>query len=122
MREIKFRAWDTINKKWLKDWKEVRWIDGIVDINSHLRLMQYTGLKDKHGIEIYEGDIVSLDDNWDELGWNAGDVREIYFGYGGFRLKAKRNPKAKGNWLEEGDYLEVIGNIYQDPKLLEVFK
>lgn len=50
---------------------------------------------------------------------SAGEMYEVYFAYGGFRLKPKYRNKAKGYWLEESDELEVIGNVWDNPELLE---
>lgn len=81
---------------------------------------QCTGLKDIKGKEmIYEGDIVKVGDDYEVYGLMASEVREVYFGYGGFRLKSK-NPEYKGCWLEDGKDVEIIGNIYDNPELLEV--
>lgn len=75
---------------------------------NEVELMQYTGLKDKNGVEIYEGDIVR----------HATDegVYKIIFEDGGFYVKN----------LFEYDFqtineypLEVIGNIYENPELLK---
>ena len=52
MREIKFRAWDKDLLKMYSKWTVIP-----DDDRSHI-LMQYTGLKDKNGVEIYEGDIL----------------------------------------------------------------
>ncbi|KIV60342.1 hypothetical protein TS65_00585 [Aneurinibacillus migulanus] len=70
-------------------------------------LMQYTGLKDRNGRDIYEGDI-------------NGSDEPMYVAYqdGCFGLKFKNNPSYFDsciNW----DQLEIIGNIYQNPELLE---
>ena len=86
---------------------------------DNCEVMQYTGLKDKNGKEIFEGDIVKVYDDYNVYGIMAGEIYEIYFAFGGFRLKPKRNPKAKGNWVEDGIDFEVIGNIYENPELLK---
>lgn len=125
MRQIKFRAWDEINNLMHYDdvpEDKIKTHDLVWSIGMMCgSLMQYTGLKDKNGKEIYEGDIVQLPDDWEEYGWMACEKREVFFLDGGFRLKPKPikpRPHGRGHWIEEGHYLEVIGNIYQNPDLL----
>ena len=79
---------------------------------------QYTGLTGKNGKRIFEGDIIKIPDDYDEFGHNAGEIYEVYFCLGGFRLKPKYT-KAKGYWLEDDRTVEVIGNIHDNPELLE---
>lgn len=133
MREIKFRAYD-------KGWEDEEcsgmryditdleiideeitgvYIDGDYYDIKEVELMQYTGLKDKNGKEIYEGDIVHIPDDWEEYGWASGENYEIDFKDGRFRLKPKYKPNAIGYDLENTNELEIIGNIYDNPDLLE---
>ncbi len=121
MREIKFRAWDKYEKRmlswdhlrgirynlsWYKDNKK---LDKINDLwtDSQYILMQYIGIKDKDGIEIYEGDIVesSLDDDT--------EIAEISFsphsGYAPDHGMAFDN-----SWI---DHL-IVGNIHENQDLL----
>jgi uncharacterized phage protein (TIGR01671 family) len=141
MREIKFRAWDKKTNKvmyevQLLEFKEAGggisacWTDGVDFDNGDelnnlgdLVLMQYTGLKDKkrtkeypEGQEIYEGDIV------DEYSPNGRryDLRyRVGFGRGHFTLTEIGGGYDKlGIWNVHKE-LEVIGNIYENPELLE---
>ena len=65
MREIKFRAWDSHNKRWV--YNLLYRIDGLGELAESYRLMQYTGLNDKNGVAIYEGDIIKCEDRTMDL-------------------------------------------------------
>ncbi|EJL9733864.1 hypothetical protein NNE14_000678 [Listeria monocytogenes] len=116
MREIEFRAWD-------KEVKEMDYNPSVIEIwqnkpiNEQFRLeseeklvwMQYTGLKDKNGKKIFEGDI-----GWDEHNECYGVVK---FEEGKF-LYVWENI-AEDLW-EVADGIEIYGNIHGNPDLLEV--
>jgi len=88
--------------------------------NSRTPVMQYTGLKDKNGKEIYEGDVVRIPDDYEEYGFMAGEQREVYYFDGCFRLKPKKeNTIDRGNTImDDMDKCEIIGNIYENQELL----
>lgn len=125
MREIKFRAWDNHDKAmcydinvysdgseneywWAGDWyfesgDKSHFFDNSGKGNV---LMQYTGLKDKNGVEIYEGDVIEYSSAFDPKGAftpNRMKVEWIDIICG---FKIVRNGK-------------VIGNIYENPELIE---
>lgn len=120
MREIKFRAWDKEKKKWVRVFELLFDIKGKLiglktmddfgnidrlNINRY-ELVQYTSLKDKHGKEIYEGDIIKyLNGQNMFVQWNEEEAMFcIDIGYWFYRC-AKHS--------------EVIGNIHENPELLE---
>lgn len=119
MREIKFRAWDKENKEMVEVellGKKVLLIkNGEWENIENFEVMQYTGLKDKNGKEIYAGDIVR-----GKYGKN-GIVKnyEIRWLIGHFAAVDRNNITGDEHYypigLLEG---EVIGNIFQDGNLL----
>jgi len=129
MREIKFRAWDKNKKKMIEmeglasDWGFCIFYQHEYDYS--LEVMQYTGLKDSNGKEIYEGDLMMWvsQDTDDSI---MQSLYEIVFKDGAFMAKhcGGRSPLHEDlrTFLVVGDYelLEVVGNIFEDKELLEV--
>jgi len=131
MRTIKFRCWDTENK--LDDGRNIMWYqdDQCITIGDCYRigtregnvLMQFTGLKDKNGKEIYEGDVLKLV-VYNNIGKHS--IRIVSFDKGCFGFidnTGKFFPLGiiignKGN----EKIFEVIGNIHSNPELLEATK
>lgn len=146
MREIKFRAWDK-KKKEMLDSSIIICLNGTLFcatptkciLNYNLTpikdfiLMQYTGLKDRKGKEVFEGDICKDPE--------FSDIVQVKFGcdygkeYGndyvdaGFGLQGI-HPYSNGRvkWSKDrlntryAENLEIIGNIYENPELLEAKK
>jgi len=123
MKEIKFRAWDKRLNIFLDNpyFRSVRGI--LYGENEDIELLEYTGLKDKNGKEIYEGDIIT------------------YYGYSAYgRDKTKTIECIKWNdsacgfdlsyitTIDNGDIglgcieIEVIGNKFQNPELMKEAK
>ena len=114
MREIKFRAWDKENKRMLMSGiyysldGRIIWAGG-GKFNG--TLMQFTGLKDKNGKEIYEGDTVRATK---ERNYYSGIVRFID---GFFGLESDAGLRTL-QWYHDFE-LEIFGNIYEKPELLK---
>ena len=132
MRDIKFRVWDKETKhmhicgedvhdeiSFENETNKAYYYNlqngcGSLREDSVYILMQYTGLKDKNGKEIYEGDIVKV---FTSKKWRIG---KIIYEYSGFTIDVTNNKE-----LEYGrtgiieSLIEVIGNIYDNPELLE---
>nr|DAJ84099.1 MAG TPA: YopX protein [Caudoviricetes sp.] len=134
MRELKFRAWDNLEKDYLNE--EDMAINNLNNIfifeiydkndtdlwytrllpdpdNKRYVIEQYTGLKDKNGTEIYEGDVVKVEGD--------GEIYRVEWIRSGFGLEPRYNsPRypVLGN-VELRKKIEVIGNIHENPELLE---
>lgn len=119
MREFKFRAWRKehkqmdYSKSWQDLWEFHEYHDKVFGKDGYL-LMQYTGLKDKNGKEIYEGDIVRGRSYGFPTTRNYIGVVEYW--YNGFSVKENKD---KGIRDGLNTTFEVIGNIYENPELLE---
>lgn len=150
----KFRAW---HKTWeeMGKVKRIRFDDEgnvttvlfegkILGVDTHadeIELMQSTGLKDKNGKEIFEGDILKFNDEWADYcyeGYVDGSVEGINFvevvrGEACFEFGKTKYPESSLFILMEDEHLnfkdfiksedfefEILGNIYENPELLEV--
>lgn len=127
-RKLKFRAWDETHKIMHHNFQFIKsgdkgndWIVFTSDkqkltdkphplenpyFSQQLKIMQFTGLHDKNGKEIYEGDIVKCD----EL------IMTVEFVQSSF-CKCNEN----GNWIiHSHDNIEVIGNLYENHELINI--
>lgn len=116
MREIKFRAWyngqmHDVTGYW---WEEMGYNSHDLNEGFDHPLMQFTGLKDKNGVEIYEGDIVEHRNFIKEL---LG-IYEVQWGQFGFTLFDPTSPNTLSHYISP-DLLEVVGNVYENKDLLE---
>lgn len=125
---IRFRAWD-INDKEMVDVDTINWIDGKLDFigdgitefrkSDDIKLMQSTMLVDENCKEVFEGDILSVETDEENVKvsvfWDSKHAL--------FMVESKKyNEKsAFAELVEDNAYpFKIIGNIYENPELLEV--
>ena len=115
-REIRFRAWNEVSEKML-NWNEFLNTNMkntfIAPESTGLILMQYTGLHDKNGKEIYEGDVVKIK-------YRDEDIGKVIYEHNGFSIDVTNMNKNYGRVSFVNNFMEVIGNIYDNPELLGV--
>ena len=104
MRIIKFRAWH-------KNTKTMAYDVTPFQRDNNTEVMQYTGLKDKNGKEIYEGDLIKS-----ERHKYPHKIKYTLGAFVGEMVKGKFEGYADGIFF---DRFEVIGNIYENPELLK---
>ncbi len=142
MRKIKFRVWDKENNCWYQPVYEAYKgnlehllisLNGSLNIRTMTSLIhesggfpdrfimtQYTGLKDKNGKEIYEGDIVKYDCELYIINfgfWEPGNGDHIQSAYG-YYLDPVNKEKRYYEYCPD-ETCEIIGNIHENPELLE---
>jgi uncharacterized phage protein (TIGR01671 family) len=108
MREIKFRVWDTLKEQMVLNAHFC--FDLFAKDQIRYIFQQYTGLKDKDGREIYEGDVLKATD---ASGYKYEPVEIKWEGNGFWLVSSKHN-----SWLPNQEYREIIGNIYENVGLV----
>lgn len=106
-REIKFRAWN--GDRMTNCGIQFNNTTGTLENKGNIALMQFTGLRDAYGVEIYEGDIVECDEHYYyEISWS-----EKYHSW---------DASECGGLVDLPAEIKVIGNIYEHPHLLDEAK
>jgi hypothetical protein len=110
-RVIKFRVWDTKLNRWHPNIISLD-IDNVLTdgADSRFIVMQFTGLRDKNGKEIYEGDILKADR------WKYNQL--VQFDQIKARFNCVMNPQGSQNDYIPADNVVVIGNIFENPELI----
>jgi hypothetical protein len=135
-REIKYRAWLKEEKKMVNvetidfSEKSIQYLEKNEIIDAYLlrtkfledvEIMQYTGLKDKNGKEIYEGDILKYKFPYDRRLKHVSLVKFIET-EASFGLKDIYGNEIPLYRITANNYFEVVGNIYENPELLNLLE
>jgi len=121
MREVKFRVWSEIGEPKMIEWDQLKSgnLNDLQEIRNQWYVMQFTGLHDKNGVEIYEGDICNIR-RLDEKKYIIAEV--TITPERGILYRSYYSKKSDGDFYSSGQWQilssEVIGNIHQNPELL----
>ena len=128
MRETKFRAYHKERKEMFEiasidfEEKKAALSNGIIKLlnvdSKQFELLQYTGLKDKNGKEIYEGDIIKYKFPYDRRLKHISPVKFLET-EASFGIKDRYGNETQLYRITANNYFEVIGNIYENKNLLE---
>jgi uncharacterized phage protein (TIGR01671 family) len=136
-RELKFRVWDTSSNEWVKDrdgdedrlWYMISFDgklvysdnQGCCVMSQEYVVQQYTGLKDKNGKMIFEGDIINFGKNIDNLDFEENAVIAWGKNYCGICVRWSKNKNGYSELLTNMDSKDmfVLGNIFENPGLLK---
>ena len=126
MRDVKFRFWDPYQKRMSPDHRDATIWNGLLVCEGDTIPLQFTGLQDKNGRDIYEGDVVRAEYIFDSSGEDSHDfeVRAIEFEQGSFVVNdflPSLLSTTLSCLLDDPDFIgfEVIGNIYETPDLVK---
>ena len=118
-REIKFRAWNDNTQKWIEKIQLHSDSGKLVGINhayKNIHVMQYTGLKDRGGNEIYEDDIIRVIGNDAYRPYYHEAIQVVYSDrFAEFKCAAANS---LSHYVTLGYNFEIIGNIHENPKLI----
>ncbi|MED4382774.1 YopX family protein [Bacillus licheniformis] len=116
MREIKFQAWD-LDAQQMYNWESIKQLFHEHLDHPRVKVRQYTGLKDRQDREIYEGDVVK---GIRDSHWHGG--YDIVLGKVEFDEETCSFRVDGGGLLYRIEEIEVIGDVYRNPELLEATK